>query len=384
MMSRYTVIRSSQIAFHSLLFILLLLISFSCVQAKASLPICSVFSGIASGTSVQFSVFTGASPQSQNAVLILTAFSGTGRDKLDSIFLSLEYDDPPGITWKEMNKNTIMVPFVLSNISIDVELQAVNSQGKPYSSTEKNAPLPPFLFSFLSYVANSPICFIPLTPDFPFRASIPSFIFPTTLQNGKNAFIFFSVTLPPMYNSVIFSVMGNPTPSASIFFIKESKDSLHPKDPNNTAKDAVEDELPGRNWLMYKSGDAIPGIGTMEFAYTPDIPLQITKDQGICEVEISVQYLNTTHTAAPITSFLPESTRQGDAQKSGRSKFPFFTVFCILLVLYVVAACYNFTVCRERRFPFMFPFVERICLFLSTFGFLSVTRPQYQDLDSRI
>lgn len=384
MMNRNTALTSFQINFRSFLVLIGFLCSFSCIQAKASLQICSVFSGISSGNSAQFSVFTGVSPQNQNAALIFTAFSGTGKEKLDSIFMSLEYDDPPGITWKEMNMNTIMIPFVLSNLSIDVELQVADSRTKPHSSTESNAPLPPFLFSFLSYVANAPVCFIPLTPEIPFRASIPAFIYPTTIQNGKHAFVYFSVTLPSMYNSVNFTVMGNPTPSASIFFIKDSKGTHHPKDLKNVSEGATVDELPGKNWLMYKSGDAIPGLGTMEFAYTPDLPYQDAKDQSLCEVEITVEYLNTTHTAAPIPFFLPESTRQGNTQKNSRSRFPFFIVFCILFALYLVVAYYNFTVCRERRFPFMFPFVERIYLFLSTFGFLSVTRPQYHDLDARI
>lgn len=385
-MSRLKLFSSYGRAFTFLLFSTTVVLSFVNVQASPSFPLCSVLSGVSPGEPVSFSISSGVSSQNLDASLILSVFSGTGEEAHYPILMTISYEDPPGIIWKEKSTDVLILPFVLSNLSIKVELQPSNGVGGVSGiSNATNSTLHPFQFSFLSYVANHPSCFIPLTPEIPFRGSILNFVTSPQAKKVEHAFAYFSVTLPLEYNSVVLRVSGDPTPTASIFVIKNSTDADESEERSIMSFDVAEQSPEVKPWYMYKSGDAIPGKGKIYFAYTPDLPLNANNERELCELEISVEYMYTTNTAAPITSSSPLPSNPEPQKSSSKFRFGLLKVLFVLLILwYLIAAYRNYAVLGEHQFPFMFPFTERISLFLSSFGFFGVRRPEYHNLDERI
>lgn len=370
----------------SLLFLLGLLCPFLSAQGTVpSVPICSTLSGFSSGPPFGFTVSSGVSERDTTAALVLTAFSGSGEESHQPISMAISYEDPPGVSWNEKSTNVIVLPFVLSNMSIHVELQPTsNALGTTNTST--NTPsLNPFSFSFLSYTANHPSCFIPLSPDVLFRASILNFREASNPDNLVHAFSYFSTSIPSAYNSVVLTIRGDPTPSASIFVIPNPTGSGYSDSAMGVSVDADGRTWQDSTWLMYKSGDAIPGSGKMYFVYTPNLPYNAENKRELCELEIRVRFLYTTNTAAPITSNSPESNHQQVQKKTSWFHFSFFKFVCIVFIVgYLLAAYRNYAILGEHQCPFMFPFTERISLFLSTFGLFGIRRPEYHNLDERI
>lgn len=339
------------LAFFVLLFIIIRPVS-------ASLPLCSMIHASSNGN-FQFTVPSGPSLMETDAAIVLSAGAGLGEDLTEPFFINASYVTPTGIPIQQMGNNVVTVPFVQPHTDIEVTLYP----------EMVNGILPTDLpFTFVSYYANFPICFIGLTPYQSFRAFMPAY-FKTATGAMAPAFAYFVVNVPSTFNAAIITVSGNPAPAESIFVI-----------PQGVGTE-------GGN-LIYKSKDAIAATGRLTFAYTPGVAEVSQSTQAATfEVEITVEYTNTKNPAKPQTTKAPTtpspSQNASHSSSGSGSSFTWFKVTLVVLALwYFSTAYYNYTSYGIQEFPLMFPFGERMALFLSTYGICNAPRREYQDLEA--
>lgn len=341
--------------YFSLTLVILLIIS--CNHVSASLPLCSTINANSNGD-FQFTVPSGPAVMESDVAIVLSAGAGLGEDLTEPFFINATYITPTGVPIQQMGTNVITVPFVQPHTDIQVTLRPEMVNGVLPSD------LP---FTFVSYYANFPICFIGLTPYHSFRAFMPAY-FKTSIGSMAPSFAYFVVNVPSTFNAAIITVKGNPAPAESIFVIPEGMGTE------------------GGN-LIYKSKDAIAASGRLAFAYTPGVAeVNEATQAATFEVEITVEFTNTKKPAKPQTTKAPTTPSPSAGQGNGFSKgssFTWFKVTLVVLVLwYFCTAYYNFSTQGIREFPLMFPCGERIALFLSTYGVCNAPRREYQDLEN--
>lgn len=312
---------------------------------EAALPICSQLTGIVKD---RYIFFISAGPtMAEDAGIVLTAFTGLGEEH-SPINIQASYTTPMGSQMVLSEGNVAVVPSI-ANSEIKVELSSTTGTSEP--------------FTFLSYYANYPSCFIPVSPLFPFRATIPSSV---KTVNGKfvPAFVYLSTTVPNESNAVKITVKGSPAPAASVFVIRGPGSG-----PGIPAHE------------IYKSGDIIGSPpGAFNFAYVPGV----TEPTGVelFQVEIAVEFTTSKRPASPQQTQGP--TERHDKEREGGSfLFSLVRIALIVFILWFLATgYYNYTSQGIRNFPFMFPFGSSIAGLLVRFGLANVSRADYSDIES--
>lgn len=323
--------------------LVLMLVVFSS-PAYASVPLCTILDGV-----TKYKGFTLPASSSMNQQDTAIVLSVLGRDdpKMEHfVHLNVEYKRSNGEAGTISGKNVISISDAAPDTEIAVDVGAFTDEF-----------VAPLTYSFVSFYANFPICFLPISPVAPFKAILPSSV--NTLLGTQPAFSYYYVWVPREYSAVKITIVGNPAPAASIVVIHNLDGTQHTES-------------------RYVSGNVIPASGPFYFAYCPGYTQEHLGIPINFEVEISVQYVKSGH----FSPTLPPSASTPMVRDKGRG----FLFYCkIILIIFFVwffaSAFYNYSTLGERHFPYMFPFGERVAVYLSAYGVCEPQRQDYRDIE---
>lgn len=307
-------------------------------SAAEALPVCSIISGV-THDHFSFALSTYSALGAERALVLSAAGSFSDSEKLS---INATYLVPPGVAVTRVEENVLTIPYVMSGTEVLVDVRSTSGKIVP--------------FTFLSFLANTPECFIPIGEYHPFRGLLPSAVNEFTSKEYDPSHVYFVVTAPSFANSVVISILGSPTPAESIFVISQE---------------------PTPTFNIYASGDSIPISGTLFFAYTPSTEKEPHRIVNY-DVEISLAFSARKGRASPRTTSLPHAGIKGKAIHDS------FTMLKVIVIVFFVwffsTGYYNFTTGERREFPYMFPFGDAIAQILTRTGFLN--RRGYQDIDN--